>query len=105
VVDHRVPARTGPSHIPAEIGYRGSVQHILEDRLEQYAMGALPEPEAGPLEEHLLICATCQDRLQATDDYVVAMNAAAKAPLKAKKKTAVKRTAVAPAAVRRASAE
>jgi hypothetical protein len=75
-------------------------------------MGACPEPQAGPLEEHLLICTACQDRLRATDDYVAAMRAAAKAPLKAaKKKTAAnkmkaakKKAAPAPA-VRRASAE
>jgi hypothetical protein len=80
------------------------VQHILEDSLEQYAMGAFPEPEAGPLEEHLLMCATCQERLQATDDYVAAMRAAAKAPVKAAKKRAM-RKAAAPAQVRGASGE
>ena len=80
------------------------MQHISEDSLEQYAMGAIPESEAGPLEEHLLICPTCQDRLQATDDYVAALRVAAKAPLKAAKKRAVKKTAAAPApAVRGAS--
>ena len=76
------------SHIPREIGYRGTVKHIAEDSLEQYAMGALPEPEAGPLEEHLLICTACQDRLQATDDFVAAMRTAAKALMKGTKKTA-----------------
>jgi anti-sigma factor RsiW len=81
------------------------VQHIPEDSLEQYAMGAFPEPEAGPLEEHLLICAGCQDRLQATDDYVAAMRAAAKAPVKATKKRAVKKSAAAPSRVRGASGE
>lgn|GEM_PF-2059286 len=83
------------------------MQHIPEDSLEQYAMGAFPEPEAGPLEEHLLICTACQERLQQTDDYVAAMCAAANAPVKAtKRKTAVKeaRAAAAPA-VRRASGE
>src|ERR1017187_1382020 len=29
------------------------------------------------LEEHLLICQSCRDRLQATDEYVVAMKLAA----------------------------
>jgi anti-sigma factor RsiW len=82
------------------------VQHISEDSLEQYAMGAFPEPEAGPLEEHLLICTACQDRLQATDDYVAAMRAAAKVTGKAaKRKTAVKKAAAPAPAVRRASGE
>jgi uncharacterized CHY-type Zn-finger protein len=73
------------------------VQHIAEDALEQYAMGAFPELEAGPLEEHLLICSVCQDRLQTTDHYVAAMCAAAK-------RVVVKKAAAAPApAIRQAS--
>ncbi len=27
----------------------------------------------GPLEDHLLICPGCRDRLEATDEYVAAM--------------------------------
>jgi hypothetical protein len=92
------------------MGYCGTVQHIAEDSLEQYAMGAFPERKAGPLEEHLLICTVCQDRLQITDDYVVAIRAAVKAPVKSKKaavkKAAVKKAAAGPApSVRRASGE
>jgi hypothetical protein len=83
------------------MGYRGTVQHIAEDSLEQYAMGAVPEPEVAPLEEHLLICAACQDRLQAADDYVAAMRAAAKAPVKLTKNKA----AAAAPAVKRASGQ
>ncbi len=98
-------ARICRSPIDGEIGYCGTVQHIAEDSLEQYAMGALPEPEAGPLEEHLLICTACQDRLQTTDDYVAAMRAAAKASVSATKtKTTAKKAAAASApAVKRAS--
>jgi hypothetical protein len=73
------------------------MRHIAEDLLEQYAMGNLVEPEVELLEEHLLICAACQDRFQATDDYVTAMRAAANAPVKATKKRAVKKLASAPA--------
>jgi anti-sigma factor RsiW len=58
------------------------VKHIAEDSLQQYAMGAITEPEAGPLQEHLLICPACPDRLQSTDDYVAAIRAAAQAPVK-----------------------
>ena len=53
------------------------VQHPSEDDLEAYAMRTLPEQEIGPLEEHLLICSACRDRLQGTDEYVAAMRAAA----------------------------
>jgi hypothetical protein len=41
-------------------------------------MRTLPAPESDHLEEHLLICEDCQDRLTATDEYVVAMKAEAK---------------------------
>src|ERR1022692_4246068 len=37
----------------------------------------LPAPEVESVEEHLLICAECRDRLTATDAYVVAMCSAA----------------------------
>lgn len=44
--------------------------HITEDILEAYSLGRLPETEVAPIEEHLLVCAACQDRLQATDLFV-----------------------------------
>lgn len=53
------------------------MEHAAEDDLESYAMRTLPAPEVESLEEHLLICAECRDRLQATDEYVAAMTAAA----------------------------
>jgi len=34
----------------------------------------------GPLEDHLLICPGCRDRLEATDEYVAAMKSAAAGP-------------------------
>jgi hypothetical protein len=49
------------------------VQHAAEDDLELYAMRSLPAPESERLEEHLLVCVGCQDRLTATDQYVAAM--------------------------------
>ncbi|HEY3443640.1 MAG TPA: zf-HC2 domain-containing protein [Paludibaculum sp.] len=53
------------------------VDHIPDEALEQYAMGKLPESEVASLEEHLLICLDCQYRLDAMDEYVAAMRAAA----------------------------
>ena len=41
-------------------------------------MRTLPAAELDRLEEHLLICAECRDRLQSTDEFVAAMKAAAK---------------------------
>ena len=53
------------------------VQHVSDDTLERYAMQTLPESESGPLEEHILICADCRERLQAEIDFVTAMRGAA----------------------------
>jgi hypothetical protein len=50
-----------------------SMDHITEDLLERYAMGTLPEAEQVPLEEHLLVCAFCQDRLQIEDDFIAGL--------------------------------
>jgi hypothetical protein len=55
----------------------GFDEHILEDALEAYSMGKLSEEESAPLEEHLLLCPTCQGRLDATDEYIQVTKAAA----------------------------
>ena len=45
--------------------------HIPEERLEQYAAGhTLPEDQLVEVEEHLLVCFACQDRLGEMDNYV-----------------------------------
>lgn len=43
--------------------------HATGDELEQYSMGRLAEPAAAGLEEHLLVCSHCQDRLMREDDF------------------------------------
>jgi uncharacterized CHY-type Zn-finger protein len=53
------------------------VEHAADDTLERYAMRTLPAPEVESLEEHLLICGGCRDRLTAADEYVSATRAAA----------------------------
>jgi anti-sigma factor RsiW len=53
------------------------VEHVTDDTLERYAMRFLPAPESDRLEEHLLICSACRDRLTATEEYVAAMRSAA----------------------------
>jgi anti-sigma factor RsiW len=35
-------------------------------------MPTLPAPESERLEEHLLTCSECRDRLESTDEYVAA---------------------------------
>ncbi len=51
--------------------------HIDEETLECYALGRLCEDEAAPVEEHLLVCHSCQDGLAAADEYIRAVRAAA----------------------------
>lgn len=50
--------------------------HPLEEQLERYSMGKLSEAECAPLEEHLLICSMCRERLTETDQYVGLMRVA-----------------------------
>ena len=50
--------------------------HISDDLLEGYSMGRLTEPEMAPLEEHLLICEACRDRLVRMDFDIAAIREA-----------------------------
>ncbi len=49
--------------------------HPTEDLLEEYSFGRVWEPALAPLEEHLLDCTLCQDRLLAVDEYTALMKA------------------------------
>ena len=53
---------------------------ITEDDLERYALNRLPETDAAPLEEHLLVCEECRARLAEWGQYVGAMRATMEAP-------------------------
>jgi len=53
------------------------VQHIRDNDLEKFAMQTLPEPGAGPLERHLLICGEFRERMDSEIEYVKAMRGAA----------------------------
>ena len=50
--------------------------HISEEMLERYALKQLSEAHLESLEEHLLICPQCQDRLDAVDEYIATMRLA-----------------------------
>lgn len=60
--------------------------HPEDDVLEQYAMAQLPAATAESLEEHVLVCASCQDRLDFTETYVRSMKAAMASAEKAPQK-------------------
>jgi hypothetical protein len=51
--------------------------HIGEEQLEAYAMHLLAGDELESVEEHLLFCETCQDKLEFAERYVLAMQGAA----------------------------
>jgi len=50
--------------------------HPDDEALELYALGRLDEPELGELEEHILICAGCQDRLDQATEFANLMREA-----------------------------
>jgi hypothetical protein len=52
-------------------------EHATEDQLESYSLGILSERDVEILEEHLLICQQCQDRLTESDVFVQHMRIAA----------------------------
>ena len=49
--------------------------HPTEDLLEEYSFGRVVEPALASIEEHLLDCTLCQDRLLAVDEYTTLMKA------------------------------
>lgn len=50
--------------------------HGSEDQLEQYALGRLSEQETALLEEHLLACAACRDKVDSFDEVSIGMREA-----------------------------
>lgn len=50
--------------------------HFPDHLLENYAMGKLSDHESEPVEEHLLLCSLCQERLDELDDFVQAIKTA-----------------------------
>ncbi|MGB9606715.1 MAG: anti-sigma factor family protein, partial [Bryobacteraceae bacterium] len=52
--------------------------HPSEERWEEYALGLLDEDDSAELEEHLLVCPQCQDKLAETDAFIYAMREAAR---------------------------
>jgi|HubBroStandDraft_6_1064221.scaffolds.fasta_scaffold795053_2 hypothetical protein len=55
----------------------GFDRHFPEEIWEEYALGMRSEEGCTALEEHLLICAACQDLLAEVDEYIQAVKVAA----------------------------
>jgi hypothetical protein len=51
-------------------------RHVDAEDLEQYSMGTSSHEDSEIIEEHLLTCEGCQNRLRDTDAYVLAMRTA-----------------------------
>ena len=47
-------------------------RHMDVEDLERYSMGNSSPAESEPIEEHLLTCEECRNRLRETDDYLLA---------------------------------
>lgn len=50
--------------------------HGTEDQLELYAQGRLPEADLPVIEEHLMICNTCREKLDEIGDFALGMREA-----------------------------
>jgi len=50
--------------------------HVSEDVLEQYAIGKLNATDAAPVEEHLLVCPLCCERVMRLDHFVASIRSA-----------------------------
>jgi len=55
-----------------------SANHVQEEELEQYCLGSLAEVGRARLEEHLLLCETCRDRLTETETFIASMRHASR---------------------------
>lgn len=49
--------------------------HVEAELLERYALKQLSDDESATIEEHLLLCPTCQRRLQESDEFLNAIRA------------------------------
>jgi len=52
--------------------------HVAEEVMERYAMDRLSKAESGPVEEHLLVCQHCCQRVALLDEFVDSIRAAAR---------------------------
>lgn len=50
--------------------------HGTDDQLDAYVLGRLSGSELAELEEHLIVCPACRDRLNVTADFVTGMKEA-----------------------------
>ena len=51
-------------------------RHMDEEELEQYSLGTADSETNTALEEHLLVCEACRERLRAENEFVRLLRAA-----------------------------
>jgi hypothetical protein len=61
-----------------ELAMKEIDHHVDVEDLERYSIGISSLAESTVIEEHLLTCECCQDRLRETDDYVLAVQRASR---------------------------
>lgn len=54
--------------------------HVDAEMLERYALNQLSETSSASIEEHLLVCAQCQQKLAETDDFIATLRATESRP-------------------------
>jgi hypothetical protein len=52
-------------------------RHLDEEEIERYSLGDFPESDLARVEEHLLLCPSCQQRVESSDIFVRSMQQAA----------------------------
>ena len=52
------------------------ILHQTDEQLELYALGRLPEDGVAAVEEHLLVCSSCQEKLDDREAFALAMRQA-----------------------------
>ena len=55
---------------------RAADSHADDESIANYTIGHLPPKQLAQVEEHLLICGPCRQRLTEADSYAAAMRAA-----------------------------
>jgi hypothetical protein len=50
--------------------------HFPDDLFEQYSLGMASNPDCRLLEEHLLLCMTCQRRLMKVEEFILVVRTA-----------------------------
>lgn len=53
--------------------HQGTTCRVHEDTIEQFVLGRLKDSSLSRFEQHLLLCADCQNRVEQADLYIAAM--------------------------------